>query len=333
MITLAYIPNGINKRGVFMNNQENNNQDYDYQQTPRQHNGGQQPYGNQPPYGQQPNGYQQGYGNQQPYGQQPYGNQPPYGQPPYGQPPYGYQAQPQPYYPTAMPATSEEKEATFKSASTIFMLILCIVYTINLFTGLIGKIMSLDIGGLLLYILDILIVIGIWITFANAKRKKQSSKGISLIRVPYVIQFVFSVFGFIFNLVLWILTFNVLSLIFGIITFIFQCICFSSVNKTLLIARDINQNKSVRGRKAGSFAAIMMIIYAVLNLINEIIGMVVLAAIRAALEQLGLPDVILNLLGAGGVMAIVVMVVAFIASISGAIVMLQYGKRIKQING
>ncbi len=213
------------------------------------------------------------------------------------------------------------------------MLILCIVYTINLFTGLIGKIMSLDIGGLLLYILDILIVIGIWITFANAKRKKQSSKGISLIRVPYVIQFVFSVFGFIFNLVLWILTFNVLSLIFGIITFIFQCICFSSVNKTLLIARDINQNKSVRGRKAGSFAAIMMIIYAVLNLINEIIGMVVLAAIRAALEQLGLPDVILNLLGAGGVMAIVVMVVAFIASISGAIVMLQYGKRIKQING
>ena len=213
------------------------------------------------------------------------------------------------------------------------MLILCIVYTVNLFTGLIGKIVSLDIGGLLLFILDILIVIGIWITFANAKKKKLSSKGISLIRVPYVIQFVFSVFGFIANLVFWILTLNVISLIFGIITFIFQCICFSSVNKTLLIARDINQNKSVRGRKAGSFAAIMMIIYAVLNLINEIIGMVVLAALKEALSKLGLPEIILNLLGAGGAMAIVVMIVSFIASISGAIVMLQYGKKIKQING
>ena len=321
-----------------MSNQEKNYQDYDSQQPNeyRQHQN-QQSNGYQQPYGQQPNGYQP------PYGQQPNGYQPPYGQqpngyqPPYGQQPNGYQPQPQPYYPpqmsTTMPASQEEKEATFKSASTVFMLILCIVYTVNLFTGFIGKIVSLDIGGLLLYILDILIVIGIWITFVNAKKKKLSSKGISLIRVPYVIQFVFSVFGFIANLVFWILTLNVISLIFGIITFIFQCICFSSVNKTLLIARDINQNKSVKGRKAGSFAAIVMIIYAVLNLINEIIGMVVLAALKEALSKLGLPEIIINLLGAGGAMAIVVMVVSFIASISGAIVMLQYGKKIKQING
>lgn len=59
------------------------------------------------------------------------------------------------------------------------MLILCIVGTINLITGIIGKILSFDISGILLYVLEILIVIGMWITFVNAKRKNLSSKGIS----------------------------------------------------------------------------------------------------------------------------------------------------------
>lgn len=297
-------------------------------------------YQQQPPYG-----YQQ-QPQQQPYGYQQQPQQPPYGYQQQPQQPYGYQQQPQPqqpYYAAPQPAAAPvvvapvsaspaEKDAAFSSASTIFMLILCIVYTINLVTGLVGKIITLDIGGLLLYVLEILIVVGIWITFANAKKKKLSSTGISLIRVPYIIQFVFAVLGFAGNLLIWIFTLNIISLIIGLITFIFQCICFSSVNKTLKLARDINQNKSVIGRKAGSFAAIVMIIYAVLNLISEIVGYITLAAISAALEGTAFAW-LGSLIGGGGIMVIVVAVVAFLASISGAIVMLQFGKKIKVING
>lgn len=297
-----------------MSYQDDNNQDNRYRQP-------QQPYGQQPNYQQppQPYGYQQP--PQQPYGQQPYYQQPP-------QQVIIMNNQP------AAPAKASpaEKDAAFSAASSIFMLILCIVWTVNLITGLAGKIITLNIGGILLYVLEILIVIGIWITYANARKKKLSSTGISLIRVPYVIQFVFVVFGFIGNIAIWIITFNVLSLIFGILTFIFQCICFSSVNKSLKLARDINQDRSVAGRKAGSFAAIMMIIFAVLQLISEIIGYITLEAIRKALEGV-LPDIILQLIGGGGVIVIIVAVVAFIASISGAIVMLKFGNKIKQVNG
>lgn len=316
---------------------------YGYQQPP------------QPTYGypQQPQpiyGYQQPtYGYQQPP-QPTYGYaQPPYVQPqaPVTPPPVApipvappvqpassaYSApRPQPAAVVVTPASPAEKDAAFSAASTIFMLILCIVGTVNLVTGFIGKIVSFNIGGILLYVLEILIVVGMWITYLNAKKQKLSSKGISLIRIPYVIQFVFSVITFIVNIVTWIFTFNIVSLIFGILTFIFQCICFGSVNKTLKMARDINMDKSVVGKKAGSFAAIVMIIYAVLDLISEIIGFAMLEAIKAMLEEVGAPEILTTLLGSGGAIVIVVAIVAFLVSISGAIVMLQFGKKVKQAN-
>lgn len=291
---------------------------------------------------QQPNAYQQPYGGQQPnacqqqYGQQPNG-QPPYGYPPqqpyYGQQPY-YPPQPQTApQPQILAASPAEKDAAFSSASTAFMLVLCIIGTLNLISTLIGDILSLNISGLLLFVLDILIVVGTWVTFANAKKKKLSSKGISLIRVPYIIQYVFSVFSFVTNLIVWILTLNIVSLLIGLVTFVFQCICFSSVNKTLKLARDIYMNKSVAGRKSGSFAAVMMIISASLTLISEIVGFVMLESIKAALQGSGMPSFIMTLLGTGGIITVVVSVVSFLVNISGAVVMLQFGKKIKQING
>lgn len=325
MILSTYIPNGISKRGGIMNNQEKNEQNGGYQ--PQQPNNGYPPqYGQQ-----QPNGYPPQYGQQQPNGYPPQYNQQQPGYPPQ----YGYQQQP--YYPpqpqAPLTASPDEKEAAFSAAGSVFMLILCIIGTINLITGFIGKILSLDIGGLLLFVLDVLIVIGSWITFANGKKKKLASNGISLIRVPYVIQFVFFILSFVTNIVVWVFSFNVISMLMGILTFIFQCICFASVNKTLELARDINQNKSVRGRKAGSFAAIIMIITAVIALINEIVDYLLMEAVKSVLESAGAPDIITKLIGGGGIMTIVVAVVSFIVSISGAIVMLKFGKKIKQING
>ncbi len=299
-----------------MSNQEKKGVDENVQ--PQQPNFGQP---SQQPYNQQPNGYQPPYGYQQP-------PQPPY----YGQPPQYYASQPQQFVMSPVVASPAEKEAAFSSGSSVFMLILCIVGTINLITGFIGKILTLDIGGILLYVLNILIVVGTWLTYAYARKNKLSSKGISLIRIPYIIFFVFSVLGFVGNLVIWILTLNIISLIIGIVSFIFQCICFSSVNKTLKLARDINQNKSVTGRKAGSFAAIVLIITAAIQLISEIVGYFTLETIKEALEKAGAPEFLTALIGGGGVMVIVVAVIAFIVNIAGAIVMLKFGKKVKLAN-
>lgn len=313
---------------------ELNKQNAQPQQTNGQQNNGcqqppQQPYYQQPPqqpYYQQPP--QQPYYQQPP--QQPYFQQPP--QQPYYQPPQQTYYAPQPAMPVKVNATFAEKEATFSTGGSIFMLILCIVGTINLITGLIGKILSLDIGGILLFALEILIVVGMWLVFVNSKKKKLSAKGVSLIRIPYVIQFVFSVIAFVVNMAIWIITLNVIGLIIGIISFIFQCICFNSVNKTLILARDINSDNSVAGRKAGYFAAIIMIISAVFELIGEIVNFVILEALKAALEAV-LGDTFLSvLLGGGGAITIVVAVITFLVGICGAIVMLQFGKKVKEAN-
>ncbi len=330
-------------------------------QTPQQPAAPQQPQAPQQPYQPQapqaPYGYpQQPAAPQQPYGypqqpQQPYGYpqqpQQPYGypqQPQAPQQPYGYpQQQPyyppqQPYYPpqpqapVAVPATPAEKNAFFSAAGSVFMLIFCIVSTLSLVTGLVGDILSFDFGSILLIVLDILMVIGLWITFANAKKQKIATNGISLIKVPYTIQFVFTCIGFGFNVIIWIATLNVISLLVGILSFVFTAICYSSVKKTLVMAKEINLHHSVRGRKAGSFAAIMMIISGALELAGTIVGQLTLAAITAMLEELGMEGLAF-LLGGASTVVYVVAAVAFLAKISGAIVLLQFGKKIKAANG
>ncbi len=296
-----------------MSNQNENNN------STNQRTNGQQPYG-------QP---------QQPYAQQPYGQpQQPYGQPqqPYAQPQQVvYVAPPMPSGPAK--ATVEEKEAAFSAAGSIFMLILCIIGTINLITGLIGDIISLNIGGLLLFVLDILIVIGMWITFANAKRKKLSTKGISLIRVPYIIQFVFSVFSFVGNLVVWFITLNVISLVVGIISFIISCVCFASVKNMLNLARSINGDLSVTGKKAGIAAAVIMIISASITFLQSVVSYLTMAAITELLKSKGAPEFLVSLLGGGGIMVLVVAAVTFLVGICGAIVMIKFSKALKKAHG
>ena len=184
--------------------------------------------------------------------------QPAYGsqQPAYPpQPPvYGY---PQPVYVTPVPqimaASPAEKEALFSTEGSIWMLIAAIVMTITVLTNFIGNVLTLNIVNLLLVVCDILIAVGFWVAFANGKKKKMSSAGLSLIRVPYIIKFVFLVFGFISDVLIWGFTLQFLSLVFGIVTFVLQCVCFSSVKKSLEMGTDIARDHSVAGRKAGRF--------------------------------------------------------------------------------
>lgn len=299
----------------------------------------QQPYAQQlngqaqQPYAQQPNVQpQQPYAPQQPYVQQPYVPQQPYVQQPYAPPQQVVYVAPT-VQAGPPKATEEEKGASFSAAGSVFMLILCIVGTVNLITGLISDILSLNIGGLLLFVLDILIVIGMWITFANAKKKKLSPKGISLIRVPYTIQFVFSVFSFIGNLVVWFFTLNVINLLVGIVSFIMSCVCFASVKNMLVLAESINKDVSVKGKKAGIAAAVIMIISATITFLQSVIGYVTLAALTKLLEDKGAPKFLVSLLGGGGVMVLVVAAITFLVGICGAIVMIKLSKNLKKAHG
>lgn len=289
-----------------------------------------------PPQGAPQPGYpQQGY-PQQGYPQQGYG-QPVYPQQGYVQP--GYVPPPQPVMQPVQaapaisnaPATEREKKALFSVGGSIFMLIASIVFSVGLVTGLIGSILDLSISGIFNTIFDILIAVGLWLVFANGKKKSLSTASISLIRVPYIIMFVFAVIGFAFDLIIWIVTLNVLSLIFGIAAFVVRCICYSSIMKSLNVALRVNRNLTCVGMKTGIFAAVIMIVSASLTLIEDIISNLVWQVLVEGLAKLGGFGVFLaRLLGAGSTMGIVAMVVSFLSQIAIAIVLIQFGKKMQE---
>lgn len=302
----------------------------------------QQTYGGYPQQGypQQQQGYPQ---QQQPYGyqqQQPYG----YAQPAQPAQPAYYAPQPQPVAAApvvvaapvvALPASDAEKKAAFSAASSIFMLVLCIVSTVSLLANIISPFIGFDIlgvlGGLVDNILTILMVVGTWLVWANARKNNLSTKGIKLIRVPYIIAFVFGVISNFFGLIGYIITLQVISLVVGIIQFVFYIICFASVNKSLKIAQDINDNKSVADKKSGKFAAIAMIISATLTFIMAIVNYLIAEALG---ELSGFLKFVFNFfIGGGTIIDLVVSIVAFLASISGAIVMLQFAKKVNEAHG
>lgn len=231
-------------------------------------------------------------------------------------------------------ASAAEKEALFSSAGSIWMLVAAIVSTVSLITTLVGDILSLNIFGFVTLILDILITVGFWVTFAKCRKNKLGAGGIKLIKIPFIILFVFTVIGFALDLVSGIfmviatIGLGIIPLFITILTFVFQCIMFSSVKKTLDVAQDIAEGKSVAGRKTGIFAAVVIIIVAALELLGEIMGFVLMSALADAL-----PGFLGTILGAGGIITIVVAVVSFLASISVALVLIQFHKRMKQING
>lgn len=198
------------------------------------------------------------------------------------------------------PATEAEKNAYFKSAGSVLMLVVCIVGTLSLVFGIIAPLLSFQlvsfIFGLIGSILTILIVVGMWIAWANAKKNTLNPTGIKLIRIPYIIQFIFTVIGFAVVFITGILAITALgatgeatgteaatdvgigALVFALIQptiiFIFDCIIFASLNKTLKAAQCINNNTTAVGQKAGKALGIVLIIAAVINIILGIVGLI-----------------------------------------------------------
>lgn len=250
------------------------------------------------------------------------------GYPQNGYPQFGYPVRP-------VNASPGEKDAYFSTASSVWMLIACIMITVNMVSVLLENFII----GIVDTVLNLLIVIGFWMAFANAKKKNLKTTGINLIRIPYIIRFVFLILEFIGNIFLWTVMFNLFSLMSGILSFIFQCICFSSVKKTLNMALRINEDKSAAGMKAGVFAGVIMIITAAFTFISDMARYLFTQAILSLISQgasqidPAIANIINTVMGGTAALTIVAAVVAFIASISVAIVLLKFHKKIKEVNG
>lgn len=255
--------------------------------------------------------------------------------PPQQQPNYAPQ-QPQPVM--VMPASEQEKTAFFKSAGSVLMLVVSIIATISIVFGIIAPLLSFDLIGFIFALIgsvpSILILVGMWMAWANAKKNQLNLTAIKLIRIPYIIQFVFVVIGFAVMFILGLMailaaggigsatgneaeaTVAIGDLAFALIQlaipFIFECIIFASLNKTLKAAQNINGNLSAMGLKAGKALGIILIIAAAINII------------------LGIVNIILNPLT---VMTLISTIFEAIYWIIGAVVLLGFAKNLNIAHG
>ena len=237
-----------------------------------------------------------------------------------------------------MPASEQEKTAFFKSAGSVLMLVVSIIATISIVFGIIAPLLSFNLIGFIFAligsVLSILILVGMWMAWANAKKNQLNLTAIKLIRIPYIIQFVFAVIGFAVMFIVGLMailaaggigsatgneaeaTVAIGDLAFALIQlailFIFKCIIFASLNKTLKAAQNINGNLSAMGLKAGKALGIILIIAAAINII------------------LGIVNVILNPLT---VMTLISTIFEAIYWIIGAVVLLGFAKNLNIAHG
>ena len=328
----------------------------------------QQPQGQQPQQGypQQPQqGYpQQGY-PQQGYPQQGYPQQgyPQQGYPQQGYPqqgwqqPYPQQGYPQqPYqqpYPQPQqrvsnlpPANDADYSAIYKSAGGIMMLITCIVFSVSVITNFISGITTGGpigiVTGVLGLILDILMCVGLWLIWVNARKQGRSSVGITLVKVPMVIGFIIDMITSLGTLIISIVLLvgginagaaGVPFIVIGaviLLEFIFQIIFFASIMGLLKSGKTILKNGLHPQKAGGMFAAVVMIIEATLKLLPYILFMAFSGAIKAALENLGgVGQTIGTALLSAGALALVFGIIQFLFNIYYAVMIIGYVKRVK----
>lgn len=303
----------------------------------------------QPQEPQQPQQPQQGYYQQPQEPQQGYYQQP-------QQPQVVYVQQPAaPAAPAFLPASEGEKNALFANMGSILMLIIAIFASVNLLFSLISGFPF----SILSNVLPILMLVGMWLVFANGKKKKTGTAGIQLIRVPIIIQYVFTAigFGFIvgFSLVAvigmgaiegaaggdgsatLIGVGAIVGLLFGmIVSFVLETLYFKSINDCLKSGVSIMKGVSP-AKTSGTFAAVMMFIKAAVNFIPSL-AVAILAFMGSTfiadlIAGLGLPGemgtLITSLLFATGIPAIFSAIFTCALQIMSGILILRYSKAIQ----
>lgn len=206
----------------------------------------------------------------------------------------------------------------FKTAGSVVMLLFAIGLTISLAVSLFASFPF----SLFSCILPLFTVIGVWILYANARKKQLNTTGIKFIKVPFVIQFVLSVIGMAFAIIavviLYIVFFavgtaagagaagdaatgeaasvtatvaSVMGIVFIpilialIVSLVFQILYFNSINGCLNDGLMIMQNNNPARKAPGMFAAVVIFISAALGTLPTVAYSVLAIAFRAEITQ------------------------------------------------
>ncbi len=244
---------------------------------------------------------------------------------------------------------SAKKEAVFSTASSLLMLILCIVTTVQVILSLATNFPS----SIFSNILPILMTIGMWITYSASCKKQSKTVGLQLIRIPFIITFVATIILWVIVAVLSIVAIvgamgsdkgNIVAagailLVLSLIVLGFVYFYFRSINGCIKSGISILKDKSVDTNISGKFAAIVLIVYGLLTVLPQIaLGGVILSGsplIEDLLNSIGLAqltDTILSLLTGNGAMTIVTAVVSLAVSVIEAILIFRYIARVKKAN-
>ncbi len=152
------------------------------------------------------------------------------------------------------------------------MLVFCIMMTLSVILNFVNNLLSVSIFKVIGVTFDILTIIGLWVVWGSARKNNLSTAGPKLILVPLIITFVFSVIGTAFEWIANMVTFNALPLVVSIFTFVVKCIYFGSIKKLLTNGIILGAGKSTGGEAGGMFAAVMTIIFAVFNVIKDVVN-------------------------------------------------------------
>ena len=328
-----------------MNDFNNQNQNGYPQQPQPQQQPQQQPQPQPQGYYQQPQGYYQPQPQPQPY----------YQPQPQPQPYYQPQPQPQPAAPAApVPSadavviTEADREAVFSVGGGLFTLIMAIIVSVQ---GLLSIIHFTGIFNFLLNTtLTVLTIVGMWLIWAACRKRQFKATGVKLVRFPFVFNFVLSVIGYALVLILCLIlvvggaaadsaldsgmSFTVVALIIlavVVLMFVFEILYFKSINGLLKNGKAILGGEQTRGKKSGTFAAVVIIIKGVFGFLPTLLPFILAAFVDALLEEMpGFMSGIVGGLFASSVLGIMAGVIALAMNIFAAVLILQFNKKLEK---
>ncbi len=230
-----------------------------------------------------------------------------------------------------LPATEGVKNAYYSAAGSNRMLVACIAVTADFVISAIYYMLI----GILSTIFLLMLTIGFWITYANAKNRKLKSFGIRLLRFGYVEIFGFAIgFTYMGGVILWAMTANIALVVMETAWLFIICISYSRVIKMLNMGKYINANKAV-AETHGS-AAILLIIGAAATFAIRIMRFLyqnTLESINTGNDKTlktTLRLVIQFIFGSDNIMGIVAAAFSLCASICAATVLMAFNKNLKE---
>lgn len=165
-----------------------------------------------------------------------------------------------------VPATDAEKNAVFSSAGGVAMIFFAIFLSASAFFCFLDGLATVNVFGLFVSLCKAAAAVGVWLTFVSAKRRKLFSKGLTLVRIPFVFTFAFTLIGTALHVTMYVVySFEFLPFLFDLMKFILNIIYFVSVDRLLRAGVSIEKDVSVRGKISGSFTAIATVIFALIS--------------------------------------------------------------------